>query len=197
MGLFRVKIKMIGVILASAKMLYTGNDAEWCSWMCRALLSEYICRNSAAFCKMEALGFAGGDAWPRAQRGAKPQAGERGAFWYSYPFCVLGAEFVFRDGAKRKGKDSSLSVLLLKWLLLPKHRDAGLGERGPAAPAQRISARTAARAPSRDARKENVTASRQPFPSNIMLFVFFTYINISVRQQQSVSFHQSGERYLK
>lgn len=111
MGLFWVKIKMIGVILASAKMLYTGNDAEWCSWMCRALLSEYICRNSAAFCKMEALGFAGGDAWPRAQRGAKPQAGERGAFWYSYPFCVLGAEFVFRDGAKRKGKDSSLSVL--------------------------------------------------------------------------------------
>lgn len=40
-----------------------------------------------------------------------------------------------------------------------------------------------------DTRKEDVTASRQHFPSNIILFVFFTYINISVRTQRSVSFH--------
>lgn len=44
------------MIRTSVKMFYIGNDAKWCSWMCTALLIGYICKNSAAFCKMEALG---------------------------------------------------------------------------------------------------------------------------------------------
>lgn len=57
--------------------------------------------------KMEALGFARGDARPCAQRGAKPRAGERGAFSNSLPFYMLGAAFVFGERAKRKGKKDS------------------------------------------------------------------------------------------
>lgn len=60
LGLFWAKI----MILASVKMLYAENYAKWCSWMCTALLVGYVCRNSGFFCKMEALGFAGGgDVW--------------------------------------------------------------------------------------------------------------------------------------
>lgn len=63
------------------------------------------------------------------------------------------------------------------------------GECGAAAPAQQIHPSTAVGAPYGDTRKEDVTASRQHFPNNIILFVFFTYINVSVRKQQSVPFH--------
>lgn len=102
---------------------------------------------------------------------------------------MLGAEFVFRDWTKRKGTLLFLHILL-KWLLLTKQQDAGLWECGPAAPVQHISASSAVRAPSWDAREDSGTASRQHFPSNIISFVFFSYISISVRKQQSVSFHQ-------
>lgn len=90
-------------------MLYAGNDAKWCSWMCTVLLIGYVCRNSATFCKMEAQSFAQGRCLATHSARSRATGRREKIFWNVYPFYMLGAEFVFRDRAKRKGKDFSLS----------------------------------------------------------------------------------------
>lgn len=176
--------KMIGTALASAKKLYVGNepgDVAGCAQLC---LLDKLTGIQPPAAKRALLR---GDAWPRAQRGAEPRAGEGGAGWKFLSSACWGQSSPPETGQREKSK--ALSALSSEVTATDTAR-RGTGERGalPAAQAELL--------PQMQRKKRLQQVTRERFPSSIVLFVVFTYLSASARTQQCF-FAPSSERYLK
>lgn len=93
-----------------------------------------------------------------------------------------------QSGQREKGETLLSLHFPLKRLLLTEMQDWGT-HAGGSCTADLCPHRCQSSFPRCKERKRYT--SRKPFHSSISLFVFFTYINISVRKQQSVSFHHA------